>query len=304
MSANSACIGITGSTGVLGRALLKNWSHTDQSVQFIPFRGDIQNFSDLADWLRGIERLDGLLHFAALVPTGEVDKDPLKAFRVNALGTLNLLEACRLRFSKETCPWIFIASSSHIYASSAEQQFMTETSSLNPVSTYGLTKAQGDAWTEVYRNKYSLPVCTGRIFSYSAPDQAASFFIPSLIQRIKEAPPNAQLEIRGLDGTRDFLTVQQIVQAIQWLFTHTTIGVFNIGTGTAVKLFDIAESVRMRLGRDDVKIISTGTDTHHLAANIQKLKDNGFRISFDMKTLLDSFFTDHLTDSTSVANNT
>lgn len=300
MSSNSAFIGITGSTGVLGRALLKNWSHNDQSVQFIPFRGDIQNFSDLDNWLRGIEKLDGLLHFAALVPTGEVDKDPLKAFRVNALGTLNLLEACRLRFSNQTCPWIFIASSSHIYGSSAEQQFVTETSSLNPVSTYGLTKAQGDAWTEVYRNKYHLPVCTGRIFSYSAPDQATSFFIPSLIGKIKEAPPNAQLEIRGLDGTRDFLTVQQIAQAIQWLFAHKTTGVFNIGTGTAVKLLDIAESVKMKLGRNDVKIISTGTDTNHLAADIQKLKQTGFSISFDMNILLDSFFTNNPTVSTAM----
>ena len=299
MSSNSACIGITGSTGVLGRALLRHWAHIDQTVQFIPFKGDIQNYSDLDNWFRGIEKLDGLLHFAALVPTGEVDKDPLKAFRINALGTMNLLEACRLRFSKETCPWIFVASSSHVYASSSEQQFVTETSPLNPVSTYGLTKAQGDAWTEVYRNKYQLPVCTGRIFSYSAPDQAASFFIPSLIQKIKEAAENARLEIRGLDGTRDFLTVQQIIQAIQWLYTRKTIGVFNIGTGTAIKLFDIAESVRIKLGRNDVTIISTGTDTHHLTANVKKLNETGFSASFDMNILLDSFFTNNPALSTS-----
>ena len=299
MSSNSACIGITGSTGVLGRALLRHWAHTDQTVQFIPFKGDIQNYSDLDNWFRSIEKLDGLLHFAALVPTGDVDKDPLKAFRINALGTMNLLEACRLRFSKETCPWIFVASSSHVYASSSEQQFVTETSPLNPVSTYGLTKAQGDAWTEVYRNKYQLPVCTGRIFSYSAPDQAASFFIPSLIQKIKEAAENARLEIRGLDGTRDFLTVQQIIQAIQWLYTRKTIGVFNIGTGTAIKLFDIAESVRIKLGRNDVTIISTGTDTHHLTANVKKLNETGFSASFDMNILLDSFFTNNPALSTS-----
>jgi nucleoside-diphosphate-sugar epimerase len=72
--------------------------------------------------------LDGIFHFAAMVPTIEVDKDPLKAMRVNALGTLNLLEICRLRFSKENCPWIFVASTSHVYASSSEQQFVSETS--------------------------------------------------------------------------------------------------------------------------------------------------------------------------------
>ncbi|CAF0916976.1 unnamed protein product [Adineta steineri] len=41
---------------------------------------------------------------------------------------------------------------------------------------------------------------------YSDPNQAASFFIPSLIAKIKDAPTDTRLEIRGLDGTRDFIT--------------------------------------------------------------------------------------------------
>ena len=290
MSSCSTCIGVTGSTGVLGRALLKHWSTSNQDVKFVPFKGDIQNYAELDAWFGTMDKLDGLVHLAAIVPTGQVDGDPLKAFRVNTLGTLNLLEICRLRFTKDTCPWIFLASTSHVYASSSDRQFVTETSPVSPVSTYGVTKAQGDAWAELYRSKYSLPVCTGRIFSYSAPDQAASFFIPSLLQKIRDAPSNARLEIRGLDGTRDFITVQQIVEAIQVLFTARAIGVFNIGTGVAVKLFDIAQTVREKLGRTDVIIVSTGTDTHHLAADVKKLNEAGFRATFDMNTLLDSFF--------------
>lgn len=303
MSSNSMCIGITGGTGVLGRALLKNWCNADQNVEFVLFKGDIQNYFDVDNWICSMNKLDGLIHLAAMVPTVEVDNDPLKAFRVNALGTLNLLEICRLRFPKEACPWIFIASTSHVYKSSSQEQFVTEESPLSPVSTYGLTKAQGDQWAEVYRSKYNLPICTGRIFSYSAPDQATSFFIPSLIQKIKMALPNVQLEIRGLDGTRDFITVRHIVEAIQLLFIRKANGVFNIGSGTAVKLFDIAQAVRVKLGRHDVTIVSTGTDTHHLAANVQRLNDIGFHVSFDMSTLLDSFFQENQTLPTSSINN-
>ncbi|CAF1293519.1 unnamed protein product [Adineta steineri] len=304
MSSNTICIGVTGSTGVLGRALFKNWSHANQNVEFVSFKGDIKNQSDVNDWLCNIPKINGLLHFAAMVPTSDVDKDPLKAFHVNTLGTLNILEACRLNFTKETCPWIFIASTSHVYASTSQKQFVTETSPLNPVSTYGVTKAQGDQWADVYRSKYNLPICTGRIFSYSDPNQAASFFIPSLIAKIKDAPADARLEIRGLDGTRDFITVQQIIGTIQLLFLQKAIGIFNIGTGTAVSLFDIAQSVREKLGRSDVTIISTGTDTHHLAANIQKLNDIGLHPTFNINTLLDSFFIDNQTSSISSTNKT
>lgn len=301
MSSTPVCIGVTGSTGVLGRALAKHWSIMNQTLNFIPFRGDIQNYSEISDWLKNITHLDGILHFAAIVPTIEVDKDPLKACRINNLGTLNLLEACRQHFNLGTCPWIFAASTSHVYASSAQEQYVAETSPLNPVSTYGLTKAQGDQWTEVYRSKYNLPICTGRIFSYSAPTQAANFFIPSLIQKIQDAPKGARLEIRGLDGTRDFITVQQIINAIQFLFARKETGTFNIGTGTAVRLFDLAQSMKTRLSRDDVTIVSTGTDTNHLVANVNKLHDTGFRAPFDMDALLDSFLIKNPTVSTAVA---
>ena len=71
-------------------------------------------------------------------------------------------------------------------------------------------------------------------------------------------PPNARLEIRGLDGTRDFITVEQIVEAIQVLFTRRAVGVFNVGTGVAVRLLDIAETVREKLGRTDMVVVSTG----------------------------------------------
>ena len=303
MSSNPLCIGITGSTGVLGRALVKHWSTVGQGVDFIPFRGDIQNYTDINDWLKNITHLDGILHFAAMVPTSEVDKDPLRACRINALGTMNLLEACRQRFTTNMCPWIFAASTSHVYASSSQEQRVAETSPLNPVSTYGLTKAQGDAWAEVYRGKYNLPICTGRIFSYSAPTQAASFFMPSLVQRIKDAPLSARLEIRGLDGTRDFITVEQIISAVQFLFKRKDIGVFNIGTGTAVRLFDIAQAVKARLGRDDLAIISTGTDTHHLVADVKKLNDIGYHALFDMKAFLDSVFVENQVNPPSIMDN-
>ncbi|CAF0932224.1 unnamed protein product [Adineta steineri] len=103
MNSNTVCIGVTDSTGELGRALFKNWSHANQNVEFVSFKGDIKNQSDVTDWLCYIPTLNGLLHFVVMVPTSGVDKDPLKAFRVNTLGTLNLLETCRLNFTKKVC---------------------------------------------------------------------------------------------------------------------------------------------------------------------------------------------------------
>ncbi|CAF0869090.1 unnamed protein product [Adineta steineri] len=69
----------------------------------------------------------------------------LKAFNINTLRTLNRLENYRFHFTKETGPWIFITSTSHVYSSlSLEEQFINETLPLNPIGIYGLTKAQAD----------------------------------------------------------------------------------------------------------------------------------------------------------------
>ena len=291
MDKKSLRIGITGSRGVLGRSLIKYWSMIDSKIEFDTFNGDIQNIDEIDQWINNENRFHAIIHLAALVPTIEVDKNPLKAFRINSLGTLNLLETCRLKYSENECPWIFYSSTSHIYSSDEHQhQNIKESSLINPISTYGLTKYQADQWAELYRTKYRLPICTGRIFSYSSPNQASNFFIPSLIEKIRNAPLNARLEIRGLDGTRDFLTVQQIVETIEYLFSKKSIGVFNIGTGQATKLLDLAHAVQNRLDRTDLIIVSTGTDTNHLVANIEKLIEIGFRPIFNLDQLLDSFF--------------
>jgi nucleoside-diphosphate-sugar epimerase len=276
-------IGITGKSGVIGEALCKAWNGPD----FSAFEGDIQDYDEVKNWFAESGPFDAIIHLAALVPTNLVDAEPLKAFKINVLGTCNILEICRTITQKKS-PWIFIASSSHVYASTNTTTSISETAPMDPINTYGLTKAQADRWAEIYRTKYNLPVCIGRFFSFSAPDQQASYFIPSMISRIKNAPKDSKLEVRGLDGTRDFLTTKQITKAVQFLCDKKATGAFNIGTGTSIKLLKLAEALKNRLGREDVTILSTGSDTHHLCANSSKLKELGLTLEFDLNLFLDS----------------
>src|ERR1700677_2914580 len=189
-------IGLTGSTGVLGKALLSYWA----GPEFVCFNSDISKNENFKNWFESCGDLDGLIHLAALVPVDQVKAEPLRAFEVNVSGTCHVLEAVRKSTKKK--PWIFYCSSSHIYETSSEP--LRETSAINPVSLYGLTKAQGDKWCETYRKLYGLEISVGRVFSYSSPDQPKTYFLPSMIEKIKSAPKGATLEVRGLHGTRDF----------------------------------------------------------------------------------------------------
>ena len=75
-------IGITGSTGVLGSYIKKNF----KSVKFDCFNGDVANKKDIQKWLKD-KKFDALFHFAAVVPTKKVQKNYTHAKRVNYFGT-------------------------------------------------------------------------------------------------------------------------------------------------------------------------------------------------------------------------
>ncbi|MDB6059758.1 MAG: putative dependent epimerase/dehydratase [Verrucomicrobiales bacterium] len=272
-------IALTGSRGVLGRSLQKDWAEPNWHC----FPGDVRNLQDVQNWIAQPPRLDAVIHMAARVPVALVDADPLTAFKINVEGTLNVLEAIRARPDAESI-WIFLGSTSHVYSSS--NQPIAETDAISPVTLYGLTKFHAEEWGRVYQNKFKLNVCVGRIFSYSSPLQSKEYFIPSVVEKISSAPEGGALQIPGLFGTRDFLTTDQISHAVRFLFSLRATGAFNIASGKAHTLFDIAKAVQRHLKRDDVQIEALAAGTSHLNANVQKLRDLGLQLQFNLDGLI------------------
>lgn len=283
-------IGLTGGRGVLGRSLQQHWA----DAEWITFGGDIRNVAEVKNWLADAGPLDAVIHFAARVPVVQVEADPLTAFKINVEGTVNLLETIRLaRQAQESLSalWVFVASTSHVYASSDSP--LKETSTIVPVTLYGQTKWQAEEWGRVYGEKFKLNVCVGRIFSYSSPLQPKEYFIPALIQKIANAPANSTLKIPGLLGTRDFLTTDQISEGVRFLFTRKATGVFNIASGHSQKLLDIALEIRRRLQREDVQIEALEAGTNHLNADAGKLNQLGAKLEFRLGKLLDEMIPRH-----------
>ena len=75
--------GITGSSGVLGRQLIKNLN-----FKYFIFNGRIEKKKDLQKWYLK-NKFDLVIHLAAIVPTYKVNKEYRKAINVNFIGTKN-----------------------------------------------------------------------------------------------------------------------------------------------------------------------------------------------------------------------
>lgn len=258
-------IALTGSTGVLGTRIQQYF----QDAKFYIFDGDIRDTDAVKAFCRESVVCDAFLHLAARVPKQLVDSNPMEAFDINVRGTLNILEG--LKSLGKHAPWFFYASSSHVYASSKEP--INEHSQLNPFTLYGLTKLQGEAWCQAYAREYELPVCIGRFFSFSDVLQSNLYFIPAMIHKIRIAEKNATLELFGINGQRDFVTVTQICQTLNLLLTKRFTGIINIGTGEGNHLLTIINKIKTLLGRNDLNIIAKNDEPNYLVADVARLKN-------------------------------
>ena len=172
-------IGITGHKGVIGGEFIKR----NKNFNFIPFKGDITNRTRVYRWIKN-NPFQVLLHFAAIVPIQEVEKNFLKAKKVNYIGTKNLVDAI-IRCQPNNLVWFFYASTSHVYKASNRK--IKENDKKTPITRYGLTKLMAENYLLKKRKNPYVRFCIGRVFSFDDGD-------------MKEMADNIR---RGIDKAKD-----------------------------------------------------------------------------------------------------
>lgn len=271
-------VALFGSTGLLGSYIQK----LNPKTQFACFRGDVRDKESVRSFLLAEGDASAIFHLAALVPKQVVDNDPKLAVEVNVEGTLNILEG--IRGLGEKAPWLFYASTSHVYASS--DIAIVEDSKLDPYTYYGLTKLQGEEWCNSFRKQYGLKIGIGRIFSYSDVKQSSEYFLPAMFKKIHNAGNGENLLFSGVNGSRDFLRVGQIDQAISVLAKIHYDGIVNIGTGKGTHLFSAIAEIAQMLGREDLKLQAVPDQPTSHIAETTKLKSLGIDLEPEIKPLL------------------
>jgi nucleoside-diphosphate-sugar epimerase len=113
-----------------GRSLLPVWSHP--GFEFV--RGDVR---DLAALSRALEKIDAVVHLAAIVGDPACAKAPELARSVNLEASLHLLTECRKRGVGR---FVFASTCSNYGKMKDADAFVDETSELAPVSLYAETK--------------------------------------------------------------------------------------------------------------------------------------------------------------------
>jgi UDP-arabinose 4-epimerase len=204
-----------------------------------------------------------VMHFAALSLVGESGSVPARYYGNNVSGTLSLLEAMRAGGVDR-----FIFSSTCATYGQPDACPIDETTSQQPINTYGRSKLMVETILKDFVRAYGLRATALRYFNAAgAADQddigeahqPETHLIPLVIEAALGQRGPVQIfgdDYPTADGTceRDYVHVNDLasahVRALEFMTTETGFHAFNLGTGTPYSVRQVIASVAAQAGHD------------------------------------------------------
>jgi UDP-glucose 4-epimerase len=254
-------------------------------------RGDVRDRKIVDEVLGGV---DAVVHLAGFVDPAESVRRPLFTHDVNVSGTLNVLDAC----VQNGVGRLVFASSAAVYGDGNPLP-LREECDLRPVSPYAASKVAGEYYCKMYCACYGLSSVILRFFNVYGPGQGANEYAGVITKFLHSGLQGGPLTVYGDGGqTRDFVNVKDVVEAVEKAlgFKSSKTDVFNVCTGKAMSINDLASSVCNVLGKNlEVLHIQprAGDILHNYGdpAKAQRLLGFKAQVSFKdgLKLFVDSF---------------
>jgi GDP-4-dehydro-6-deoxy-D-mannose reductase len=232
---------VTGASGFVGTWLTRHLEACGDTVYPLRDEFDIADEAAVAREA-AIAAPQVIYHLAGLADVSRSWEIPAETFRVNALGTVVLLEVAR---KLVPAPRVILVSSAEVYGI-ADSAPVTETAPLRPVTPYAASKVAAEyAGLQAFLG-HGLEVVRVRPFNHVGPGQAGSFVVAALAARVVEAERAGADEIRVGDLTpaRDFTDVRDVVRAYRLLAEAGVPGdVYNVCSGVAVPIATVLAEI-------------------------------------------------------------
>ena len=191
-------------------------------------------------------RPDYIFHEAAQTEVSTSMSDPMLDCDINLMGLINLLNAAvKLDVKKFLMP-----SSAAVYGN-LDTLPLNEEMIGNPSSFYGLTKLTTEHYLRIYHETFGLPYICYRYSNVFGPRQGnggeggvISIFAKAIVQ-------GSPIIIYG-DGkqTRDFIYVDDVVEANILGMQHQVTGIYNVSTGISSSVNLLVDEFRNISGKD------------------------------------------------------
>ena len=263
---------VTGATGLVGGwlvrrlidlgadvvCLVRDWipqselvrSKLIEGVKVV--RGDVRDQAMLERVL-GEYEIDTVMHLAAQTIVGIANRNPISTFETNIAGTWVLLEACR---RSPTVKQIVFASSDKAYGDSDKLPY-DETTPLQGLHPYDVSKSCSDLIAQTYAKTYGLPVAIARCGNfYGGGDLNWNRIVPGTIRSVLRG----EKPIIRSDGNyiRDYLYVEDGAAAYTLLAEKLAVSsdlrgeAFNFSNEIQVTVLELVQQI-LYLMKSDLK---------------------------------------------------
>ncbi len=249
---------ITGGAGFIGSHLAEYYSNFDHDIIVLDnfSTGRKENLdhikekvkiiecdiSKIGEWKKYFKNADYVFHLAALADIVPSIQDPVSYYNSNVQGTFNVVNESKNNNIKKL---IYTASSS---CYGIPKKYPTkETSEINPLYPYALTKRLGEEIILHYSYVYNLDVVSLRLFNvYGTRSRTSGTYGAMFGVFLAQKLANKPFTVVG-DGeqTRDFTYVDDIVQALVVVAKNKCKNkVYNAGSGKTISINRIIEQLK------------------------------------------------------------
>jgi nucleoside-diphosphate-sugar epimerase len=234
---------------------------------------------DIYPMLRGA---DAVFHLGAMSWLADCMARPLEAAQVNAVGTLNVLEAARRANVRK----IIYADTSAEYE--GIDKFPTPEDTTRPIGVYAASKHAGAAFCDSYRQLYSMNITTVRYFNVYGPAQDWRRVVPPVMSSFILRMLRGERPIIYGTGEkrRDFIYVDDVNDFNRKIIDDPEADgrVFNVGTGVNFSVNEVYQLVEdvLQTGLEPIFKPDLPGEAHVSLADISAARELGWEPKVDI----------------------
>lgn len=222
---------VTGASGFVGRHLERRLQTLGAKVIGV----GRQSGGDILTGQLVTDDIDIVVHLAGRTFVVDAWADPVDFFRVNALGTVRILEQCRSR----RVPFIYI--SAYVYGA-PQHALISEEHPIDPNNPYAFSKHVAEEACRFYHRVFGVPMVIFRLFNVFGAGQNRHFLIPAVIDQALSCQTD-EIVVADLEPKRDYVYIDDVVDAICHGPALLSGKAYNVGSGQPKSVREVIEAV-------------------------------------------------------------
>ena len=254
---------VTGSEGFVGRHLCDHLAELGYSVRGFDYKdGNIVATPDFG------EAIDHVFHLAGKTFIPDSWVDPASFYKVNVVGTINVLDYCR----KNGIGLTYINTYGY---GEPDALPIGETAALRPNTPYNHSKYVAEDIIKFYCSAFGMNAVSLRAFNIFGFGQNEIFLLPSLVKQVLDTSVDT-IHVKVLEPKRDYIYIDDVVSAlVATLSAPKGFNAYNVGSGRSYSVKEVGETI-MRLAGVEKPLVADGNirpnDVSDIVADVSKIR--------------------------------